>query len=258
MNNKTKTLIGILSVFALLPATPALAGWGDFIKQAEEKVKEKAPDLIGSSDSSSPLSANLSTEDIVNGLKEALKIGTQRAVDTVSQSDGYLSNPNIRIPLPENVDKAGELLRKFGLGSTVDKFEESMNLAAEKAAPKAKAVFLSVLDDMSLEDAKKIYQGNDDAATRYFEEKTRGDLNGDFKPLIVDSMNDVGVTKYYQDLVKKAEKYPLVNDLDLNLENYVTDKALDGLFTMLAAEEKAIRENPAARTTDLLKKLFSQ
>lgn len=254
MNKKTKTIIGLVSLLSILPATSAIAGWGDFLKQAEEKVKEKAPELMGSAGGSE----SLSTDEIIKGLKEALKIGTQRAVDTVSKANGYLSNPEIRIPLPENIEKTGTLLRKFGLGSTVDQFEESMNLAAEQAAPKAKAVFLNLLDDMTLEDAKKIYQGSDDAATRYFEDKTRGDLTSEFKPLVVDSMNNVGVTKYYQDLVKKADNYPLISDLDLNLDKYVTDKALDGLFTMLAAEEKAIRENPAARTTDLLKKLFSQ
>lgn len=258
MNYKTKALIGIVGIFILLPSTPVIASWGDYLKQAEEKIKEKAPELIGSADSSNTIGKNLSTDEIIKGLKEALKIGTERAVATVSKANGYISNPEIRIPLPENIEKAGSLLRQFGLGSTVDQFEESMNHAAEKAAPKAKAVFLNVLNSMSLEDAKKIYQGSDDAATRYFEEKTRDNLTADFKPLIIDSMNDVGVTKYYQDLVKKAEKYPLVNDLDLNLENYVTGKALDGLFLMLAEEEKAIRENPAARTTDLLKKLFSQ
>ncbi len=254
-----KKIKATLSLTVLFVTIPVYAGWGDFLKQAEEKVKEKAPALMDSvSGDTSSLNTQLSTEEIIEGLKEALKVGTERAVDTVSATNGYLDNPNIRVPLPENLDKAGQLLRKFGLGSTVDNFEESMNRAAEAAAPKAKAIFLSVLEDMSLDDAKNIYQGENDAATRYFEDKTRGNLTSEFKPLISDSMSDVGVTKYYQSMVSKAEKYPMVSDLDLNLENYVTDKALDGLFTMLAAEEKAIRENPAARTTELLKKLFSQ
>lgn len=259
LKRTTTKLLASFSIAAISLSTPAMAGWGDLLKQAEEKVKESAPELLDSvSGNDSGSAGKFSTAELIEGLKEALKIGTQRAVDTVSATNGYLGNPDIRIPMPSKLDQAGKLLRQVGLGSTVDQFEESMNHAAEKAAPKAKAIFLDTLSKMSIDDAKKIYEGADDSATRYFEESTRQQLSDDFKPLIVKTMDEVGVTRYYQQMVKKAEKYPLISDLDLNLDNYVTDQALDGLFTMLAAEEKAIREDPAARTTELLKKLFSQ
>lgn len=246
--------LGLAIVLSLAPISAVWAGWGDLLKQ----VEEKAPDLLDSvtGKTSDQLNTNLSSDELIAGLKEALKIGTERAVETVSATNGYLGNPEIRIPLPDKLEAAGNLLRKFGMDSTVDSFEESMNHAAEKAAPEAKAIFLDTLSQMSIEDAKKIYQGDDDAATRYFEDKTRDKLSSSFKPLIKDSMAEVNVTGYYQQLVEQAKQYPLMNKLDLDLENYVTDKALDGLFTMLAAEEMAIREDPAARTTELLKKLF--
>jgi hypothetical protein len=133
-----------------------------------------------------------------------------------------------------------------------------MNRAAEKAAPKATEYFLNALKAMTFEDAKKIYEGSDDAATRYFQDKTSGDLESTFKPIIKDAMQQVGATRYYQQMVDEASKYPLVGDMDLNLENHVTDKALEGLFLMLAEEEKKIRQDPVARSTDLLKQVFGQ
>lgn len=253
MNKRLSLMLPLLLVTTMLTTT-SQAGWNDLLKQ----VEEKAPDLLNSlagQDSSDNF--DLSSDELVAGLKEALKVGTARAVSAVSATDGYFGNPKIRIPLPDELQMAGNLLRKFGLDSTVDRFEESMNRAAEKAAPQAKESFLKALEQMTIDDAKKIYQGEDDAATRYFEDHTRTELREAFKPIIEDSMASVGVTRYYRQLVEKAKQYPLVGNLDLDLEKHVTNKALDGLFTTLAAEEKAIRENPTARTTELLKKVFT-
>ncbi len=158
--------------------------------------------------------------------------------------------------MPDTVESGAKLLRKFGAGSLVDDFELSMNRAAEQAAPQATEYFLNALKAMSFEDVKRIYEGSDDAATNYFKEQTSADLESVFKPIIRDTMESVGVTRYYQQMVDEASSYPLVGDMDLNLENHVTNKALQGLFLMLAEEEKKIRQDPLARSTDLLKQVF--
>ena len=242
------------SVFLLfLFCSPAIADWGDVLK----KLEEKAPEVLNSSDNKDAMSiGNLDTQTLIEGLKQALEVGTQRAVDEVSKTDGYFGNPKIKVPMPENVNTATQLLRKFGMESLVDDFELSMNRAAEKAAPQATEYFLNALKAMTIEDAKKIYEGNDDAATLYFRDKTSDDIEKAFKPVIRESMEQVGVTRYYKQLVNEASQYPLVGDMDLDLENHVTDKAMDGLFLMLAEEEKRIRKDPVARSTDLLKQVF--
>lgn len=243
----TSTALLLLFIF-----TGAQAGWGDLLK----KLEEKAPDLM--ENSAALNTTNLDTETLIRGLKEALAVGTQRAVENVSKTDGYFANPKIKVPMPEVVESGAKLVRKFGGGTLVDDFELSMNRAAEKAAPQATQYFMDTLKAMSFEDAKKIYEGEDDAATRYFQDKTSGQLEGVFKPIIEQTMEQVGVTRYYQALVKEASQYPFVGDMDLNLENHVTRQALEGLFIMLAEEEKRIRQDPMARSTDLLKQVFGQ
>ena len=200
--------------------------------------------------------AALGNEEVVSGLKEALKVGTGNAVAAVSKPGGYTGNPAIKIPLPGEVKKVEGLLRAAGYGQQVDDFELSMNRAAEKAAPQAKSIFVDAVNQMQFDDAQKILNGPDDSATRYFEEKTSGRLKEVFKPIVKDSMNQVGVTRQYQDSSAKAAALPMGDKLGLDLDQYVTDKGLKGLFRMLAEEERKIRQNPAARTTDLLKKVF--
>ncbi|WP_421862363.1 DUF4197 domain-containing protein [Motiliproteus sp.] len=242
-----------LASISLLAPVNAVAGWGDILKQ----VEEQAPQLLQQGTNSDGAShSSLDTDTLIRGLKQALEVGTQRAVDQVSQTDGYLGNPTIRIPLPSVIDQGAKLVGKFGGQSLVDDFERSINRAAEKAAPLAAEPFLTTLKGMSFEDARQIYEGSDDAATRYFQDKTQADLKTAFEPIIRDSMQQVGVTNYYQALVKQASQYPLVGDMNLDLESYVTDKALVGLFKVLAEEEKRIREQPLARSTELLKQVF--
>ncbi len=234
------------------PQLQPQAGWGDLLK----KLEDNAPALL----QSTPVqeSNSLDTDTLVRGLKQALEVGTQRAVANVSKPDGYFSNPSIRVPLPTVVDRGSALLRKFGMGSVVDEFELSMNRAAEKAAPRATEYFLQTLKAMSIEEARTIYQGPDDAATRYFQQRTASQLEGEFKPVIKEAMEQVGVTRYYQALVHQAAQYPMVGDMALDLEQHVTDRALDGLFLMLAEEERLIRQDPVARSTELLKQVFGQ
>jgi hypothetical protein len=198
----------------------------------------------------------LSESKIIQGLKEALQIGTGNAVGIVSQVDGYYKNPGIRIPLPENVQKVEKILRAVGYGPKVEAFELSMNRAAERAAPEARALFIDSIKQMTFSDAKKILQGRDNEATLYFEEKTRGRLHGLFRPVVHTAMSEVGVTRSYQELDAKVRSIPFAERMSFDLDEYVTKKGLDGLFFMVAEEERKIRQNPAARVTDLLKEVF--
>ncbi len=198
----------------------------------------------------------LTNDEIVGGLKEALEVGTRHAVQRVSQTDGYFKNPQIKIPLPENVRRFEDLLRATGFGSQVDAFELSMNRAAERAAPEAKAIFWDAIKQMTFTDARGILDGPDDAATQYFRDKTSDRLQTLFKPITHQAMSEVGVTRSYQTLDAKIQTIPFADTVRFDLDQYVTDKALDGLFWMLAQEEKKIRQDPAARVTNLLQKVF--
>ncbi|MGW8300716.1 MAG: DUF4197 domain-containing protein, partial [Desulfobacterales bacterium] len=182
-------------------------------------------------------SGTLTNDEIISGLKEALEVGTEKAVALVSQADGYYGNPDIKIPLPESVEKVEKLLRAAGYGGKVDAFELSMNRAAERAAPEAKSIFQDAISQMSFEDASKILNGRDNEATLYFEDKTSGRLQALFKPIVKDSMGQVGVTRSFQDLNAKAESLPFGRSLSFDLDQYVTDGALQGLFKMLAEQE---------------------
>jgi hypothetical protein len=224
----------------LFSASPALSQWGDFLKDLRKSLGGQA----------------LSEDEVVRGLKEALEVGTAKAVESVSKVNGYYENPQIRIPLPESVQKTEKLLRTAGFGPKVDEFELSMNRAAERAAPEAKALFWDGIRHMTFSDAKKILGGRENEATLYFQEKTSSTLREIAKPLVHDAMSEVGVTRTYQELDRTARTIPFAGSYSFDLDQYVTDKALAGIFLMLAEEEKKIRENPAARTTDLLKKVF--
>lgn len=198
----------------------------------------------------------LSEDEIIQGLKQALEIGTTNTIDVVSGLDGYYKNPKIKIPLPQEWQRIEELLRKAGLGPKVDEFVLSMNRAAEQAAPKARPIFWDAIKAMRFEDAKKILEGRENEATLYFKDKTFNPLQEAFQPLIHHALSEVGVTRLYQDLDDRMQMIPFLQAYHFDLDQYVTQKALDGLFSMLAEEEKKIRENPAARVTELLKKVF--
>jgi hypothetical protein len=207
----------------------------------------------------SPAQSSLDDKTVVSGLKEALSTGTNAAVRLVSRENGYFGNEAIKILLPEKIQTVGEVLRKAGFGKDVDAFELAMNRAAEKAAPKAKPVFLDAIKGITFQDAKKILSGGDTAATDYFQEKTSDRLATAFKPVISQSMNDVGAARAYKTMTEKyLSLIPFGGAESLDLDHYVTGKALDGLFRMVGEEEKKIRTNPAARTTELLKKVFGK
>ena len=195
--------------------------------------------------------------DIVAGLKEALALGTKNAVKELSATDGYFGNKAVKILLPENIRKVEKALRFAGYDKEVDAFILSMNRAAENAAPQAADIFAGAIRSMTFDDAKKILNGGNTAATDFFKSKTSTQLFDALKPEVSRSMNEVGVTKAYKALVERYTSImPFVKMESLDLDRYVTGKSLDGLFYMLGEEETKIRTNPAARTTELLKKVF--
>jgi len=195
---------------------------------------------------------------IVSGLKEALSIGTEKAVTNVSQVNGYFGNQMIKILMPEKIQKVADVLKKIGYQKEVDDFVLSMNRAAEKAAPKATSIFVDAIKEMTFEDAKGILNGGDTSATEFFKKKTHDKIYDAFKPIISSSMDEVGVTRSYKEMIGKYESIPFMSKESLDLDHYVTTKSMDGLFYMVGQEEKKIRTDPAAQVTDLLKTVFGK
>ena len=202
--------------------------------------------------------SGLSDVKIGSGLKEALKIGSENAVKFTGKKDGFFLNQAIKILMPEKLRTFEKGLRAVGYGPQVDEFVLSMNRAAEKAAPFAKQIFWDAVGEMTFEDSRKILSGNETAATDYFKGKTTDKLTVVFKPIVDKSMNDVGVTHQYNELLGYYEKIPFVKKETFDLDHYVVTKSLDGLFYMVGEEEKKIRKNPTARTTELLKEVFGK
>ncbi|MGA1843864.1 MAG: DUF4197 domain-containing protein [bacterium] len=200
----------------------------------------------------------LDQETVAAGLKEALRIGTTRSVDVTSRVDGYLANALIRIALPDQLRPMTRSLRSIGLDSQVDALETAMNRAAEKAAGEAREVFWDAITQMTLADAFGILRGKDTAATDYLREHTGEMLRSRFQPIVTAKMGEVGFYRIYENLANRYNTLPFVTKPAIDLNAYVTERALDGLFTILGQEEKRIREDPTARTTDLLRRVFGR
>jgi len=203
-------------------------------------------------------SASLSDAKIGDGLKQALQVGTEKAVGLTGKTDGYFANAAIKILMPERLHTVEQGLRAVGQGAQVDEFVLSMNRAAERAAPAAKNLFWNAIGAMSFDDARRILQGPSTAATEYFKEKTTDKLASAFGPVVSSAMNEAGVTRQYKQLVGAAHTLPFVNVEAFDLDHYVVGKALDGLFHVVGEEEQKIRANPMARTTPLLKEVFAR
>lgn len=201
-------------------------------------------------------STPLTTAEVTQGLKEALIKGISTGSDLASQLDGYFKNPEIKIPFPPEVKKVEDRLRQIGLGNEVDKFVMTLNRGAEDAAKEAKPIFIAAIKSMTIQDAWAILKGEPDAATQYLQRTTSGLLKEKFKPVIRQSLNKVNATKYYGDIVTRYNQIPFVQKVNPDLDDYATDKAIEGLFVMIAKEEKNIRQNPVARTTEILKRVF--
>ena len=233
--------IMILTFFALaMVASSVKAGFLDQIKQVISPTSKES----------------LDENTIIAGLKEALTQGTDNAVSSVAALNGYFGNEAIKILVPEKIRTVADTLKKFGFQQQVDDFVRSMNRAAENAAPQAKSYFVATIKEMTFEDTQKILKGNDTAATDYFKAKMHDKLYAAFKPSVSSSMNEVGLTRTYKNMMDKFTTIPFAKAESLDLDHYVTEKSLDGLFYMVGQEEKKIRTDPAARATDLLKKVF--
>jgi hypothetical protein len=193
-----------------------------------------------------------------SGLKEALRIATERAVQSTSQTDGFFANPKIRIGLPGALGTMANALRAIGMSAQVDELELAMNRAAEKAAGEATPVFVDAITKMTFQDAAGIVTGGDTAATDYFERTTSEPLRQRFRPIAEQAMQNVGLAKQYEQLLGRYNAIPFASKPKLDLPSYVTDRTLAGLFDVIGEEEKKIRTNPAARTTELLRQVFGR
>ena len=200
----------------------------------------------------------LSEQDAVSGIKEALEKGTGESVAFVSKLNGYFGNPEIKIPFPPEARDAESKLRAIGLGSQVDEAVLSINRAAEDAAKSAQPIFVDAIKGMTVNDAINIVKGRNDAATHYLKRATTPELRKQFSPIVRASLDKVNATKLWADVMNSYNQIPFVKKQNPDLTAYVTDKAIDGLFVMIAKEEQKIRQNPAARTTEILKKVFGQ
>lgn len=236
----------VLSVFCVIffSGTVAYAGWLDALKQ-----------LVPAS----VAQTTLSETQIGKGLKAALSAGIDKAVQSASREGGYLDNEAIRIRFPENLSMVETGLRKIGMGSKIDAFELSVNRAAEKAAPEAKSILLDALMDISIEDARKLLEGGETAATDYFRSKSWDNLYRAFEPRLAETMSRYQASQRYDQLIAMYQKIPFAQKPALvGADEYATTKALDGLFLLVAEQEKKIRTDPSARATELLKTVFGQ
>jgi hypothetical protein len=198
----------------------------------------------------------LTQNEVAMGLREALSQGITKGATQASQTDGYYKNSLIRIPFPQDVQRVEKTLRSIGLGSEVDKFVMTLNRGAEDAAKSAVPIFISAIKQLTFSDVWNILRGEQDAATQFLKRTTTSQLTQAFRPVIKNSLDKVNATRYYTDLVNRYNKIPLVQKANPDLESYATQKAIDGLFILVAQEEANIRENPIARTTELLRRVF--
>ena len=199
----------------------------------------------------------LSESKIASGLKQALQVGSENAVKIAGKPNGYFGNPAIKIEMPKDLHLLESGVRELGFGPKIDEFILSMNRSAETAAPAARKIFIDAIFAMTFEDAKRLLSGDNTAATQYFKEKTTGRLTDAFTPVVKRTMSENGVVKQYDSLTEQYKNIPFAKSQSLDIDHYVVSKALDGLFYELGEQEKQIRTNPAARTTDLLKDVFS-
>lgn len=243
----TRTLTWLL-LFMLTP----------MIAQAEGNWWDKGKQLLegfGSDDAATTTA--LSNADIAAGLREALRVGSDNVVSQLGQTNGYYEDPKAHIPLPDSLDRVRDTLARVGLAEQLDELELRMNRAAEAAAPRARTMFVDAIRNMTLDDARAIYNGPEDAATRYFQEQMSKPLQREFTPVINSSLAEVGAIQTYDQVMNDYQQLPFVPDIKANLSQHVVDHAIGAIFDYLAVEEAAIRANPARRTTELLRKVFA-
>ena len=216
-----------------------------------EKVKEEADKLLGNNKPKP-----LSNDEVINGLREALKVGTNNSTAATSKLDGFYKNPAIKIPFPEDAKKVKDKLLAIGMQKQVEKFELTLNRAAEEAAKDAAPIFINAITSMSIGDGFAILKGENNAATKYLQDKTSNDLYQKFIPVIRNATKKVQLTNAWNPLATVYNKLPGVQQVNPDLNDFVTKKAMLGLFKLIAGEELKIRQDPAARISDILKKVF--
>jgi len=234
----------LLIILLCLPLFIQAQSWKD-LKKAAEKVNKELINKIP-----------FSEEEAANALKETLDKGIKKGVSVLSIKDGYFANPKVKIPFPKNATKVADKLKQLGMQKQVDEVVLSINRAAEDAAISAKPIFANAIKKMSIKDAIGIVKGNKTAGTDYLNRNTNSAVVNAFKPIIKSSLDKVNATKHWKNIMTTYNKIPFVEKVNPELETYVTEKAISGLFFMLAQQEIAIRENPKERTSALLKKVF--
>lgn len=243
------------TLFAFALTSACYADWLDDLQNSGEEIKKQLQGLENGDVSN--VTSNLSNSDIVKGLKQALKKGAGYAVSNLGKTDGFLGNPTVKISLPENLQRVESLLRQSGNDKYADEFVTTMNRAAESAVPLTLSILKQGVTSMTIDDAKNILQGPDDAATQYLKKTGGSALSAKILPIVKSATSKNGVTATYKKMVDKlgvAGNYFNLDDYDI--DSYITQETMSGLFTMIAVEEKKIRDDPTARTTDILKKVF--
>ncbi|WP_375561268.1 DUF4197 family protein [Bernardetia sp. OM2101] len=240
---KTSRIIRILSLFILI----GLVGF------STSCTTQQITGVLGSI-----TGVPLTKEEISKALKDALVQGVTKGTGLASKEGGYFNNSLIKIPFPKDAEKVADKLRDIGLGSEVDRFVKTLNRGAEEAAKEAAPIFKSAITSMSIQDAYGILKGDKDAATQYLIKTTTAQLKAKFKPIMSRNLKKVNATRYYGDLVKKYNTFPFVKNVNPELDDYATEKAIEGLFKLVAQEESNIRSNISARSTDLMKRVFAQ
>jgi len=216
---------------------------------------DKGTDLLKTYGGSSKKSG-ITVEEIGAGLKDALRVGSENVVAQLGRVDGFNTDSAVHIPLPKQLDTVKSVLDKVGMSGLLKDLELKLNRAAEVATPKAKKLFSQAITEMSFDDVKKIYKGPEDAATQYFRSKMSPSLAKEMEPVVNKSLSEVGAVQAYDSVMKEYRSVPFVPDVKADLTNHVVEKGMDGIFYYMAKEEAAIRQNPAKRTTDLLKRVF--
>lgn len=258
-----------LFLVAIVFASSAQAGWRDWFKKAEEVMAQtQQPNTNANAEAEAEAEVafpSLSQADISAGLKQALSVGAQRAVQQIGVVNGFNADGQIRVPLPAQMQNIASLMEKFGQGMLVEQFQTSLNRAAERAVPEALPIFENAITSMNLTDAMEILKGGDNSATTYFENKTSVELEAKIAPLVADAMAKSQVNTYYKNMINTAKSYDKLGLMGIympegstDVDAHVTSYAMAGLFIKLAEEEKKIRDNPQQRTTELMKKVFSQ
>jgi hypothetical protein len=251
-----KRSLALLLGMGLLLSCGLLAGSAD----AKVDWLQKGKDLLqgGAATTMPSTPGSLSSDEIGSGLKEALRIGVERVIDRLGKTDGFNADPNIRIPLPQSLEPVDMVLSKTRMSFFLDDLRTKLNRAAEEATPRAKELFWKAIEGMTLEDVSGIYNGPEDAATRYFQGKMTPELADAMRPIVANSLSQVGAVQAYDRVMERYRSIPFVPDAKADLSEHVVDEGIKGIFYYLGQEEAAIRRNPAKRTTELLQKVFSR